>query len=84
MIRGGGAPNKGLALEPLFRLDPPPRSFAADAHGCIMVRVSRDPPNTSSRREIRTANGELPSDRHASITARPRCAERHIGPGYQR
>src|SRR5215208_2257060 len=37
MIRGGGAPNKGLALEPLFRLDPPPRSFAADAHGCIMV-----------------------------------------------
>jgi len=54
-------------------MGPPPRSFAADAHGCIMVRVPRDPPNTSSRREIRAADGELPSDRHARITARPRC-----------
>src|SRR4051794_40568437 len=51
MIRGGGAPNKGMAPEPLFRLDPPPRSFAADAHGCIMVRAPRGPPDTSSRRD---------------------------------
>src|SRR3954462_5523186 len=51
MIRGGGAPNKGMAPESLFRLDPPPRSFAADAHGCIMVRAPRGPPDTSSRRD---------------------------------
>jgi hypothetical protein len=25
---------------PLFREGPPPRSFAADAHGCIMVGSS--------------------------------------------
>jgi hypothetical protein len=24
---------------PLSRMDPPPRSFAADAHGCIMVGI---------------------------------------------
>src|SRR4051794_9131840 len=43
--------HKGMAPEPLFRLDPPPRSFAADAHGCIMVRPPRGPPDTSSRRD---------------------------------
>ena len=83
-VRGGGDPSASMAAEPPCRMGPPPRSFAADAHGCIMVRVPRDPPNTSSRREIRAADGELPSDRHARITARPRCVERHIGPEYQR
>jgi hypothetical protein len=71
-VRGGGDPSASMAAEPWCRMGLPPRSFAADAHGCIMVRVSRDPPNTSSRRETRTANGELPSDRHACITVRPR------------
>ena len=27
-----------MAAEPLCRMGPPPRSFATDAHGCIMVR----------------------------------------------
>ena len=40
---------------------PAARSFAADAHDCIMVRIQTDLPYTSVRREIR-ANGELPSD----------------------
>jgi hypothetical protein len=30
-----------MASEPLCRLEPPPRSFATDAHDCIMVRSSR-------------------------------------------
>ena len=38
-IRGGGDPTKTMASKPLCRMDPPPRSFAADAHDCIMVRV---------------------------------------------
>src|SRR3712207_2402876 len=29
-----------MAAEPRCGMGPPPRSFAADAHGCIMVRVS--------------------------------------------
>jgi len=31
-------------------MGPPPRSFAADAHECIMVRVL-DPPDTRSWRD---------------------------------
>ena len=42
-IRGGGDPKSRMALEPRLRLGPPPRSFAADAHGCIMVRVPGGP-----------------------------------------
>ena len=34
-IRGGGDPTNSMAFEPRFRMGPPPRSFAADAHGCI-------------------------------------------------
>src|SRR3954454_8195650 len=60
MIRGGGAPNKGMAPEPLFRLDSPPRSFAADAHGCIMVRAPRGPPDTRLRRDDPRARWRAP------------------------
>jgi hypothetical protein len=38
-IRGGGNPSRNMALAPWFRVGPPPRSPAADAHGCIMVRT---------------------------------------------
>ena len=31
---------------PFLRMGPPPRSFAADAHDCIMVRSPLDLPNT--------------------------------------
>src|SRR5215475_7795545 len=37
-VRGGGVPISGMASKPLQRKGPPLRSFAADAHDCIMVR----------------------------------------------
>src|SRR5262249_18784552 len=37
-IRGGGHPKQAMVLTPVSRMGPPPRSFATDAHGCIMVR----------------------------------------------
>jgi transposase len=36
-IRGGGHPKQAMVLKPVSRMGPPPRSFAADAHDCIMV-----------------------------------------------
>jgi len=43
-------------------MGPPPRSFAADAHDCIMVAILMDRPNTSLRRDLAPI-GELPSGR---------------------
>src|SRR3954471_17176641 len=45
-IRGGGHPKPTMVLTPFLRMGPPPRSFAADAHDCIMVRPPVDRPNT--------------------------------------
>ena len=45
-IRGGGHPKQAMVLTPFSRMGPPPRSFAADAHDCIMVRPPLDRPNT--------------------------------------
>src|SRR4051794_9949743 len=45
-IRGGGHPKPTMVLTPFLRMGPPPRSFAADAHDCIMVRPPLDLPNT--------------------------------------
>ena len=39
MVRGGGIPTCPLAFMPIGRMGPPLRSFAADAHDCIMVQV---------------------------------------------
>ncbi len=39
MVRGGGSRRVSLAFMPKGRMGPPSRSFAADAHSCIMVRV---------------------------------------------
>jgi hypothetical protein len=51
-------------------MGPPPRSFAADAHECIMVWVL-DPPDTRSWRDlIRAQESGLPSDRHPDRTKR--------------
>jgi hypothetical protein len=38
-IRGGGDPIAHMATTPRCRMGPPPRSFAADAHDCIMVAI---------------------------------------------
>jgi hypothetical protein len=40
---------------------PPSRSFAADAHDCIVVAILTGWPNTSSWRAICAHDGELPS-----------------------
>src|SRR5208282_6342361 len=42
-IRGGGDPTPSMASAPQERMGPPPRSFAADAHDCIMVPGPLDP-----------------------------------------
>jgi len=34
-------------------MDPPPRSFAADAHDCIMAPILADRPNTRLWRDFR-------------------------------
>ena len=44
-------PAVDMAQMPTERMGPPPRSFAADAHDCIMVRIQTDLPHTSVRRE---------------------------------
>ena len=49
--RGGGEPSTDMALAPRSRMDPPPRSFAADAYDCIMVPIRPDRPNTSLWRD---------------------------------
>jgi hypothetical protein len=38
-VRGGGFPTSPLAFMPIGRMGPPLRSFAADAHDCIVVLV---------------------------------------------
>ena len=44
-------PYSNLALDADRENGPAARSFAADAHDCIMVRIRTDLPNTSARRE---------------------------------
>ena len=60
-IRGGGKPYSNLALNADRKNGPAARSFAADAHDRIMVRIKR-----SYRIQVRSTkmhpNGELPSD----------------------
>ena len=38
-VRGGGDPMDSMAYHAVTENGPPPRSFATDAHDCIMVRV---------------------------------------------
>jgi hypothetical protein len=48
-----------MVLAPRFRMGPPSRSFAADAHDCIVVAILTGRPNTSSWRAICAHDGEL-------------------------
>jgi hypothetical protein len=54
---------------PKGRMGPPLRSFAADAHDCIMVRVLGPTEYKVVARLIRARSG-LPSDRHPDRTKR--------------
>ena len=70
-------PQSGGALR--WSDGPAARSFAADAHDCIMVRIQTDLPHTSVRRED-APNGELPSDDHADINRRHQTPKLRKGP----
>src|SRR5207249_7710446 len=60
-IRGGGMPYSNLALDADRKNGPAARSFAADAHDCIMVRIKRPYRIQVCGTKMRP-NGELPSD----------------------
>jgi hypothetical protein len=75
-----------LASTPPLRMGPPPRSFAADAHACIMVRVtathriqgcgaSASCPTASSPRMCHPDHSQ-PAAVLGSIKARPGTTER--------
>jgi hypothetical protein len=55
-------------------MGPPPRSFAADAPGCIMVRVPGPTEYKVVARLIR-ARKRAPSDRHPDRTERARSGQ---------
>src|SRR5204863_7729425 len=59
----GGKPYSNLALDADRQNGPAARSFAADAHDCIMVR--NDPTEYKSAARKCAPNGELPSDPQA-------------------
>ncbi len=61
-IRGGKTRTNPVAFMPWMRMGLPPRSFAADAHGCIMVRSWRPTEYKAAARSI-APERELPSDR---------------------
>src|SRR5262249_59165244 len=60
-IRGGGMPYSNLALDADRKNGPAARSFAADAHDRIMVRIKPSCRIQVCSAKIR-AHGELPSD----------------------
>src|SRR4051795_11530599 len=68
-IRGGGHPKQAMVSTPFSRMGPPPRSFAADAHDCIMVRDPLDRPNTRLWRDDPCPMASSPSDRRGSAFA---------------
>ena len=64
-------------------MGPAARSFAADAHDCIMVRIQTDLPYTSLSRED-APNGELPSDpstdRQTGTDQTPKLCQKSVSP----
>ena len=69
-IRGGGNRQLTWHTMPTKRMGPAARSFAADAHDCIMVRIQTDLPNTSVRREEMRPMASSPRIEHADINRR--------------
>jgi len=56
-------------------MGPPPRSFAADAHDCIMVWVLGPTEYKVVARLVRALKRGLPSDRHPDPLSGPPCSE---------
>ena len=62
-IRGGGDPNPNMVTGPFRRMGPPPRSLAAEADNCFMVRPRQGPTEYKGATRRSRANGGLPSVR---------------------
>ena len=58
-----------MVIEPFVRMGPPPRSLAAEANDCFMVRLPRGANRIQGCGAIFARYGGLPSDRWR--TARP-------------
>ena len=62
IVRGGGVPCRAMAFVPPLRMGPPPWSLAADAHACIMVRVTATHRIQGCGASPSCPDSELPSD----------------------
>ena len=82
-IRGGGHPKQAMVLTPVSRMGPPPRSFAADAHDCIMVRSLRTYRIQGCGAMI-APDGKLPSDHRPDHNQRGRRARACQGAAWKR
>src|SRR6267378_2449757 len=82
-IRGGGHPKQAMVLKPVSRMGPPPRSFAADAHDCIMVRSLRTYRIQGCGAMI-APDGKLPSDYRPDHNQRGRRARVCQGTAWKR
>src|SRR4051795_10652085 len=78
-IRGGGHPKPTMVLTPFLRMGPPPRSFAADAHDCIMVRPPLDRPNTRLWRDDPRPLASSPLIVEARLSPRNLSSSRRTG-----
>jgi hypothetical protein len=58
-IRGGGDPLFTMAFKAALKDGPTAPELAADAYDCIMVRSSKDRPNTRLRRDQRLKRARL-------------------------
>src|SRR3546814_6402472 len=73
-----------MATVPNLRMEPPPRSLAADAQDRIMVRIEADPPNTRLRRRAPPAlHGSPRIPRPASVTLDHRGEQRQPDVAYE-
>ena len=55
---------KSLTSKAPYKIGPAARSFAADAHSCIMVPIPRGSTGYKVAAREHAPSGELPSDRH--------------------
>jgi hypothetical protein len=71
-----------MAVMPPLRTGPPPRSFAADAHACIMVWVRTRPTGYKVAARLQRPTARLPSDTISTAhwPVPGRAHERHIAP----
>jgi len=69
-IRGDGDPSQNMVIEPFVRMGPLPRSPAAEAHGCFMVRTSRGSNRIQGCGARFARTGGLPSVRCSAALSR--------------